>query len=164
MKQDVALFHVVALFDHDVGDLADALAQNVGVVLGPDFTRGGDQRDQVLAADAAGLHGDDVLVRLVDADTRRSPRLRGLPAPAIAAFCQIFIDVTLALTAVIDKPARHLIHTLGRGRMFLGSAAVNKISPRTGTGEAGPPPVKFSSSQRALLHAHDHLDDVQLLF
>jgi hypothetical protein len=31
---------------------------------------------------------------------------------------------------VIDKLAHHLIHTFGRGRMFLGSAAVNILTRR----------------------------------
>jgi len=52
---------------HDVGDLPEALAEHVRVGLGLDFTRGRHQRHQVLLGHLARLHGDHVLVRLLDA-------------------------------------------------------------------------------------------------
>src|SRR5262249_30214154 len=62
------LLHVVAFIDDDVRDLADALAEDVGIGLGADFTRGGDQGDEVLLGHVAGLNGYNVLVGFVDAE------------------------------------------------------------------------------------------------
>ena len=67
------------------------------------------------------------------------------------------------MTVLIDKLAHHLIHTLGRGRMFLGSAAVEN-SLWYGGGRNWTDPVEFSGSQGAPTHVHDHLDDVQIPF
>ncbi len=53
VKQDVTLVDAIAFFHGDVGDLADALAQNVGVVLGANLARGGDDRGEVSGAPRA---------------------------------------------------------------------------------------------------------------
>ena len=73
MKQDVSLLNVVTLFDHDIRDLPNALAQHICIGLRTHFTRGCNQRDQVLAGNACRLHGNDVLVRLVNAEPGDSP-------------------------------------------------------------------------------------------
>ena len=50
VEQNISLLHMVALFDNDIGNLTDAFAQDVGIGLGADLARGGDQGDQVLRA------------------------------------------------------------------------------------------------------------------
>ena len=67
VEQDVALLDVVTFLDHDIRDFPYALAQDVRIVLGANFTRGGHNGRQILPHYTARLHGDNALILLVDA-------------------------------------------------------------------------------------------------
>ena len=70
VEQDVSLVDAVAFFYGNVGDLADALAENVGVVLGSNLAGGGNDRGEALAYHGPGLDGDRPFIQFVDAEPR----------------------------------------------------------------------------------------------
>ncbi len=70
MQKNVALLHVIALFHHNIGDLPDAFAEDVRIILWSDFTGCSYDRGQILLDHLAGLHLHDTLIRLIDAVPR----------------------------------------------------------------------------------------------